>query len=124
MTVADEVGVESIRRDTPRRRVSMRPSAPVREVRNRNSNSSVQALSSNCPSVAESFALPATVWVTATTGTVRRGPRSRGGQPRRKVGGRALGDGEPGRAQQGRLLGHRAADGLAELLRGLVDRAR
>jgi hypothetical protein len=38
-------------------------------MRNRNSRSSVQAPSSNCPSVLENSAVPAVVSVTATGGT-------------------------------------------------------
>ena len=39
-------------------------------MRNRKSKSSVQAPSSNCPSVLENSAVPAVVWVTEMDGTV------------------------------------------------------
>ena len=69
ITVPGDVGVASIRRDMPSRRVSMRATAPVRAVRKRKSSSSVQAPSSNCPSVLENGAFHAVVSVTETGGT-------------------------------------------------------
>ena len=68
-TVAADVGVASIRRDTPSLRVSIRATAPVIAMRNRNSRSSVQAPSSNWPRFFENSAAPAVVWVTETEGT-------------------------------------------------------
>ena len=47
MTVAEDVGVASIRRDTPSLRDSIRATEPVMAMRNRKSKSSVQAPSSN-----------------------------------------------------------------------------
>ena len=69
ITVAGDVGVASIRRDKPSLRVSISATEPVIAVRNRKSSSSVQAPSSNCPSVLENSVVPAVVWVTETAGT-------------------------------------------------------
>lgn len=69
ITVAGDVGVASIRRDKPSLRVSISATEPVIAVRNRKSRSSVQAPSSNCPSVLENRVVPAFVWVTETAGT-------------------------------------------------------
>ena len=69
MTVAGDVGVASIRRDTPSLRVSIRATAPVMAMRNRKSRSSVQAPWSNWPSVLGNSAVPAVAWVTETSGT-------------------------------------------------------
>jgi hypothetical protein len=46
-----------------------------------------------------------------------------GGQPGGVAGGGVFGAGEPRRAKQGRLFGHRAPHGLAQLLGGLVEPA-
>ncbi|HEX3306271.1 MAG TPA: hypothetical protein VHS32_08510 [Streptosporangiaceae bacterium] len=59
----------SIRRDTPSLRDSIRATEPVMAMRNRKSKSSVQAPSSNWPSVLENSAVPAVAWVTDTAGT-------------------------------------------------------
>jgi hypothetical protein len=66
ITVAGDVGVASIRRDTPIRRVSIRATAPVSAVRNRNSRSSLEAARSNWTSVLGNSDVPAVAWVTVT----------------------------------------------------------
>src|SRR5690349_13952257 len=48
---------------------SIRATEPVMAMRNRKSKSSVQAPSSNWPSVLENSAVPAVAWVTDTAGT-------------------------------------------------------
>ncbi len=85
ITVPGEVGVASMRRDRPSRRVSMRATAPVRAMRSRKSRSSVQAPSSNCPSLLENRAVPAVVWVTEMEGTAGE-IRAASARPASKVG--------------------------------------
>ena len=69
ITVAGEVGVASIRRDRPSLRVSIRATAPVSAMRNKNSSSSLEAARSNWPSVLGNSDVPAVAWVTVTAGT-------------------------------------------------------
>ena len=122
MTVPGEVGVASIRRDRPSRRVSMSATAPVRAMRKRKSSSSVQAPSSNCPSVRENSAVPAMVWVTETGGTAGE-IRAASARPASKLAAERSATANRAAPSSARLFRHRAPHRLAELLGGLV-RAR
>ena len=58
-----EVGVESMRRATPRRRVRIRSAAPASEVRNMNSTSSWPAPRSKVPRFSKSSNSDSPAWV-------------------------------------------------------------
>ena len=70
MIVAGDVGVDTIRRETPSRRVRTSRSDAVIEVRNVNITSWVDAPNVNCVNPANEPGSPTRLTVTATPGTL------------------------------------------------------